>query len=418
MIAVDSKYVRNPMVYQPPTGSRDLLPLDVAQKLWIENLIQSVFHRSGYDRIMPSTLERMETLMAGGAIDARKIFQLQGAGEEALGLRPELTASIARTVATRMMGGSTPVNFPVRLYYNANLFCRSLEDAHSSQHEFYQAGVELLGVGGTLADAEVILLGMDCLGQLGLGQSCQILLGEAGLTRSLLSVFPEGIRRLVRDALANLDRVGLEALALTPEQQRQALLLMDLRGKPGWVLEKVQQLNLNGSQQAQVAQLKALVDLLQSRLGMDAAIVLDLSLIHTFDYYTGVVFDLVAQGQVVGQGGRYDRLLEIYHPQARSIPGVGFGLHLDRLQQVLLPLGQLPKQVATSDCLVVSKTTEAQAFALKQAAVLRGEKLRVEVSLVTAGDRATALDYARSKGIAQIAWVDAMGDVQMETLTQ
>jgi ATP phosphoribosyltransferase regulatory subunit len=411
------------MVYQPPTGSRDLLPLDVAQKLWIENRLQSVFHGSGYDRIMPSTLERMETLMAGGAIDSRKIFQLQGAGEEALGLRPELTASIARTVATRMMGGSTPVNFPVRLYYNANLFCRSLEDAHSSQHEFYQAGVELLGVGGTLADAEVILLGMDCLGQLGLGplglgEACQILLGEAGLTRSLLSVFPEGIRRQVRDALANLDRVGLEALALTPPQQRQALILMDLRGTPDSVLGKVKQLDLNASQQAQVVQLKALVDLLQSRLGANAPIVLDLSLIHTFDYYTGVVFDLVACGQVVGQGGRYDRLLEIYHPQARSIPGVGFGLHLDRLQQVLLPLGQLPTAVAASDCLVVPKSHEAQAFALKQAEVLRGENRRVEVSLVAARDRATALDYARSKGIAKIAWVDGLGDVQMETVTQ
>ncbi|HBE31580.1 MAG TPA: ATP phosphoribosyltransferase regulatory subunit, partial [Cyanobacteria bacterium UBA11368] len=57
------------MVHQPPVGARDLLPLDVAQKRWIENRLQQVFHGWGYHRIITSTIERLDTLMAGGAIN-------------------------------------------------------------------------------------------------------------------------------------------------------------------------------------------------------------------------------------------------------------------------------------------------------------------------------------------------------------
>jgi ATP phosphoribosyltransferase regulatory subunit len=409
------------MVYQPPTGARDLLPLDVAQKIWIEKRLQQVFHRWGYHQIITSTLERMDTLMAGGAIESEAIFQLQGVGEEALGLRSELTASIARTVATRILTDQNRAALPARLFYNANVFCRTSEDSHSTRHEFYQAGVELLGVGGTLADAEVLLLVMDCLASLGLSgpdiPRCQILLGEAGLTRSLLSAFPEGLRTQVRDALAKLDRLALEAMPLTPDQQRHALLLMDLRGKPGWVLEKVKQLDLNAQQQQQVAQLKALVELLQSTQDLGDSLVLDLSLIRTFDYYTGVVFEVVVQGQVMGQGGRYDKLLELYDPQGRSIPGVGFGLQLERLQQVLAP--RLPQQVAVSDWLVVPKDILAQGAALHHAQKLRqGETPRVELGLEIGGDRAEILAYAQLRRIGQVAWVDAQGLVTTETISQ
>ena len=147
------------MVYQPAAGARDLLPLDVAQKRWIEDRLEQVFHRWGYHRIITSTLERMDTLMAGEAIRRQAVIELQNPEDEELGLRPELTASIARTVVTRMAGA----NYPQRLYYNANVFRRIWENRHNRQHEFYQAGVELLGAGGLLANAEILLLLADCL---------------------------------------------------------------------------------------------------------------------------------------------------------------------------------------------------------------------------------------------------------------
>jgi ATP phosphoribosyltransferase involved in histidine biosynthesis len=106
------------MVYQPAAGARDLLPLDVAQKRWIEDRLEQVFQCWGYHQIITSTLERMDTLMAGEAIQRHMVIQLQNGQNEELGLRPELTASIARTVATRM----TNATYPQRLYYNANVF--------------------------------------------------------------------------------------------------------------------------------------------------------------------------------------------------------------------------------------------------------------------------------------------------------
>jgi ATP phosphoribosyltransferase regulatory subunit len=64
------------MVYQPAAGARDLLPLDVAQKRWIEDRLEQVFQGWGYHRIITSTLERMDTLMAGEAIVRQMVIQL------------------------------------------------------------------------------------------------------------------------------------------------------------------------------------------------------------------------------------------------------------------------------------------------------------------------------------------------------
>ncbi|MCY7284677.1 MAG: ATP phosphoribosyltransferase regulatory subunit, partial [Cyanobacteria bacterium CAN_BIN43] len=247
------------MVYQSPVGARDLFPLDVAQKRWIENRLRQVFHSWGYHRIITSTLERLDTLMAGGAVEQSTVIQLQDREGEALGLRPELTASIARAAVTRMAG----VSRPQRLYYNTNVFRRSLKGNHNRQQEFYQAGLELLGSSGVAADAEVLLVVMNCLTSLGLEDS-YLVLGEAELTRSLLSAFPEILRGKVRIAIATLDRITLETLPLTPALRDRALLIMDLRGQPADVLQRVASLDLDDGQRAIVANLKALIELWQA----------------------------------------------------------------------------------------------------------------------------------------------------------
>lgn len=417
------------MVYQPPAGARDLLPLDVAQKRWIEDRLQQVFHRWGYHRIITSTLERLDTLMAGGAIQRSTVIQLHNLDDEVLGLRPELTASIARTAVNRMAGAT----YPQRLYYNANVFRRAQEGSHSGQQEFYQAGVELLGGGGLLADAEVLLLLIDCLHNLGLGRlpasaAWSLILGEAGLTRSLLSAFPSGLQAQVRRAIAHLDRLTLEQLPLTDELRDRALLLMDLRGKPADVIQQVSQLKLDTTQREAVNNLKSLIDLLQDSLNarfqpaVELPIILDLSLIRTFDYYTGIVFEVAsdtASGQkILGQGGRYDQLLGLFHPQGQITPGIGFSLQMEQLHQVLLSAGHLPTQTPASDWLVVAQTPQMQAIAFAHAQTLReaSESVRVELDL-SGGDRETIRAYARRRRIAQIAWIDADGSLIVETLT-
>ncbi|MFM7427510.1 MAG: ATP phosphoribosyltransferase regulatory subunit [Elainella sp.] len=395
------------MVYQPPVGARDLFPLDVAQKRWIEDRLQQVFHGWGYHRIITSTLERLDTLMAGGAVQPATVIQLQDRAGEFVGLRPELTASIARAAITRL----TAASYPQRLYYTANVFRRASRD----QHEFYQAGVELLGAGTVAADAEILLLLFEGLHRLGL-QNSTVILGEAGLTRSLLSVFPEGLRTQVRQAIVRLDRLALEALSLSPELRERARLLLDLRGQPADVLQQVAQLDLEPEQQQVVNRLKSLIELLQTA-DWAPPLVLDLSLVQTFDYYTGIVFEAVSDQRVVGQGGRYDQLLGLYHPRGESQPGIGFVLNIEELHQVLLPTGCLPAQTPPSDWLVVPTEPNAQAAAFAYASKIResAHLVRVEVEL---SDRSPEelRTHARQRQIKQLVWVDAAGTPQVESL--
>ncbi|MFM6037259.1 MAG: ATP phosphoribosyltransferase regulatory subunit [Sphaerospermopsis kisseleviana] len=403
------------MVYQPAAGARDLLPLDVAQKRWIEDRLQQVFHRWGYHRIITSTLERMDTLMAGEAIQRHKVIQLQNGQDEELGLRPELTASIARTVVTRMAEAA----YPQRLYYNANVFRRNWEKRHNQQQEYYQAGVELLGADGLLANAEVLLLVANCLEALYL-RGWQLILGEAGITKSLLDAFPANIRSEVRNAIANLDRVTLDTLPLSEELHQRARIMLDLRGKSADVLQKVSSLNLDADQQAAVNNLKSLVELLESEGKF--SLILDLSLIQTIDYYTGIVFEVASdtegQALVLGRGGRYDQLLGLYHPQGQNIPGIGFELSIDDLYQVLASSQQLPQSIPASNWLVVPEDQNADAAAFAYAQKLRDSAHLVRVEMDLGGRDAEAIrNYARDRSIAQIAWINSDGTPTIEAVS-
>lgn len=402
------------MVYQPPVGARDLLPLDVAQKRWIEDRLEQVFQGWGYHRIITSTLERIDTLMAGGAIDRSTVIQLQNIQDEELGLRPELTASIARAAVTRMTG----VDYPQRLYYNANVFGRSSESKHNSQQEFYQAGVELLGGGGLVADAEVLLLVVACLQALGL-QNWHLIVGEAEITQSLLLAFPADLQSKIRSAIVHLDRVALDTLPLSKEHRDRAKVMLDLRGKSADVFQKIDTLNLDSGQQQAVNNLKALVELIESQ--SKCSLILDLSLIQTFDYYTGFVFEVVSdidnQARVIGSGGRYDKLLGLYHPQGKDIPGTGFALFIEDLYHVLSASKQLPQTKLASNWLVVPENNSATAAAFAYAEKLRSSTHLVKVEMeLSQRDAQVIKQYARDRKIAQIAWIKADGSKTVESV--
>jgi ATP phosphoribosyltransferase regulatory subunit len=398
------------------SGTRDLLPLDVAQKRWLERGLQNVLHRWGYHRIITSTLERLETLMAGGAVDRSTVIEIPDSDGGTVGLRPELTASIARAAVTRM--GDM---YPQRLYYNANIFRRADLDRHGRQQEFYQTGIELLGASGTLADAEAISILADCLQSLAV-PNWQIILGEAGLSRALLAQFPIEFQTQIRWCLAHLDRVTLEQLPLTPNHHQLALSLLDLRGNPDRVLAKLATLELDAQSKTTIANLQALVELLTASSPQPLPLVLDLSLIQTFDYYTGIVFEAVCitddNAHILGQGGRYDRLLALYHPQGQNCPGIGFSLNIETIQQVLQTHPSMPHYTPKPDWLVVATTSTAAA-----AALIYGQKLRSTPTLVRVemyldrGEPSQIRQIAIGRGITQIAWVGEQ-DVKVEKLIE
>jgi len=398
-------------LHHPPAGARDLLPLEVAQKACINDQLQQIFQRWGYQRIVTSTLEWLDTLVAGGAIAPSTVIQLQDSGEGRLGLRPELTASIARAVVTRMTD-----NHPQRLCYRANVFRNPPEGYHGRQMEFFQAGVELLFAGGVRADAEILLLFADCLSQLGL-QDWQLVLGDAGLTQSLLAKLPQNLQNPVRDCITRLDYVELSQLPYPNAATKTlALQLFDLRGSVSEVLDRLTQLELQGESLERVDRLQSLLSLVQESYGGTLPLVLDLSWLQSFDYYTGMVFQAVSRQAdncyVLGQGGRYDQLLSQYHPQGQSFPGTGFSLNIEELHQCLLGSDRLPTETAVIDYLVCPVDAEAEGAAFRHAQQLRQNHpdRRIELDL---GGRSPAelTAYGEQMGIGQIIWIKADGTI-------
>jgi ATP phosphoribosyltransferase regulatory subunit len=408
----------------------------VTQKHWIETGLRNVFETWGYHPIITSTLERLDTLMAGGAIDRSAVLQVLASDEGELGLRPEVTASIARAAVTRLASAS----YPLRLYYTANVFRQMPHGGRILPQEFYQTGVELLGSPDPMADAEILLVITDCLAALGLlpkdqsqlhnrGVPWCLILGEASLTHALLDPFPPECRSQVIHAIAHLDRTALETLDLSPELRHRALGILDLRGDPATVLEKVRQFDLPLEHHDRVMNLQRILKLYQAGVSQrfptlkdNLPVILDLSLVQTFQYYTGLIFEVAHQSEagqwVLGQGGRYDRLLGLYHPQGKSEPGLGFCLNVEPLQQVLLALGQLPNLNPSSQWLVVAYTEQAQAEALAYAQKLResSEVVRVELYLEPVVDPALVREFAHDRRIPRIAWIRPGALPQIEIL--
>jgi ATP phosphoribosyltransferase regulatory subunit len=196
---------------------------------------------------------------------------------------------------------------------------------------------------------------------------------------------------------------------------------LDLRGRPADVLQQVSSLDLDEPQRAIVNRLKALMELLQASALSPIplpSLVLDLSLIQPIDYYTGIVFEVVGPSgrRVLGQGGRYDQLLGLYHPQGQTCPGIGFVLNIEDLQQVLLTTGQLPLQTPASDWLVVPTHPQACAAAFAHAQKLREAThlVRVEVELSDPVNPEAMRAYAQRRQIKQIVWVSETGIPQVE----
>ena len=130
------------MALQPAAGARDLNPREVERQRRLCEQLAEVYRRWGYQEVAPPTVERLDTLKAGGAIADREVVRL--VADDPLGLRPELTASIARAASTRMAHRPRPL----RLWASGTTFrCFTGDGGDLRISETLQSGVELLGGG-------------------------------------------------------------------------------------------------------------------------------------------------------------------------------------------------------------------------------------------------------------------------------
>jgi ATP phosphoribosyltransferase regulatory subunit len=224
------------MALQPAAGTRDLNPREVVGNRWLSEQLGQVYRLWGYVEVSPPSVERLQTLEAGGRINDSDVLRL--ATDDPLGLRPEMTASIARAACTRM----AELPRPLRLWSCGTVF-RSVQSDTGQQRleEQLQSGVELFGLADgnhSVADAELLRLLLTCLQTIGIGSEHRpkLLLGHHGVLSALLDQVPAAQRTAVRQALVSFDPLALAKLEL-PGHQRQSLeQLMRLRGEPEAVL--------------------------------------------------------------------------------------------------------------------------------------------------------------------------------------
>ena len=401
------------MALQPAAGARDLNPQQVDGNRTLVSQLAAVYRLWGYEEVAPPTIERLETLQAGGGIDGRELVRL--ATEEALGLRPEMTASIARAAGTRMAGRSRPL----RLWYTGPIYRSRQADgggAGGGQQivEELQSGVELLGGASAADDSELLRLLLACLRSLGLGQEhhTQLLLGHHGVLAALLDQVPADQRTAARQALTGFDFLAIDALPL-PQSQRQGLQrLMRLRGEPAAVLYQLEQL-LGPS-----ALLDTLATTLDALAPTAQAQGVSLSFDPTFQphyaLYDGLVLKVVCRGAdtapvEIASGGRYDALVGRFcGPGAKATAaGMGFGFAVEPIRDLLeatanAPAGDSPGQ---GPILVAYAQASQLAQALDQLEALHSQGQAAELLSSPCATAAEAEQQAARRGCGSSLWI-------------
>ena len=282
------------MALQPAAGARDLNPRQVDANRQLSEKLAGVFRLWGYDEVSPPRVERLDTLMAGGAIASTDIVRL--VADEPLGLRPEMTASIARAASTRMAARPRPL----RLWASGTVFqTRAADEGGQYIEENLQTGVELFGVEPIEAEMELLSLLMDAVQALGVdrAQRPRLLVGHTGLMDLLLSLVPDNQRETVRTALIQFDRLALESLGLPDEVRSKLLALLSCRGTPQQVLSDLRPIF---GATALFDDLDRLCNQLEPMaVEQGITIQLDPTFQPHFELYTGLVFQLVFQPALV-----------------------------------------------------------------------------------------------------------------------
>ena len=133
------------------------------------------------------------------------MFTFEDKGGRLLALRPENTNPVCRVVATKMQHYSKPI----KLFYIGSQF-RYEEPQSGRQREFFQAGVELLGINAPEADAEVIAILIEALQNIGL-RDVKINLGHVGVFKALVEEAGMNLSDAA-ELRKNIDKGNIEAL--------------------------------------------------------------------------------------------------------------------------------------------------------------------------------------------------------------
>jgi ATP phosphoribosyltransferase regulatory subunit len=353
----------------------------------------------GFRRVVTPSVEYSDVLEAGvGPELVQRGFRStdQPSGRVVL-LRPDVTAQVARLVASRLR--MAPL--PLRLCYNLPVV-RNVDPTPGRPRELFQAGVELIGLDLPEADAEMVAIAAQALRAAGLARFT-IDIGQAEFYRGLAEAVPDGQpRRRLEAAIAKKDRAAIEALVpelgLSDADAERLVGLIDLFGGEE-VIERAAKLAAGGSSRAQRALdvLGAVVDLAKG-YGLGDVLSIDLAELRGLDYYTGVTFEAYATGvgRELAGGGRYDDLIGRF---GYACPATGVMIDLEGVLSALERQGAAPRERGIDFLLMDVRPDKREALAV--ARTLRNRGYSVARDIIRR-DYAGSLAYARHHGIAHV----------------
>lgn len=379
--------------YRSVKGTRDLLPPESERWAEAERIARETFRSWGYAEIRTPVLEDTALFerSVGETTDIvhKEMYTFPDRKGRSLTMRPENTAGVVRAV---IENGLAAGPMPLRLYYIGPQFRYERPQAGRFR-EFSQIGVELFGISGPAAEAEVLEMLFEFLRALGF-RALSVALNSVG-TPATRTAFGEALRSHVLPRSTGFGEDDLRKLAENPLRlfdSKDPVVRAALEGAPRTVDF------LDVASRRHHDEVRGLL--------ADAGIPFaeNPALVRGLDYYTRTVFEIVsedlgAQDAILG-GGRYDGLVESLG--GPSVPAIGFAIGEDRLLQVA------PFRLSPRACvLVLPQRTDDLAEAVRVAREIRAALPGgcVEVDLSARGikkglARASALfDEAEARGL-------------------
>lgn len=310
-------------------GTKDILPVDVAQWHFLEKTAMEVFSRAGYKEIRTPIFEATE-LFARGVGDTTDIVNKEmytfEKSERSLTLRPENTAGVVRSF---IENGMHRLSAPVKLWYKGPMFRYERPQA-GRQRQFHQVGVEMFGIKEPTADAECILLAVNYLKALGLND-LSVEINSLGCP-TCREEYKRRLKEILKPELANLCEDCQERYEKNP------LRLLDCKVPDCQAIfarDEIQSVIKSDyicpDCSEHFTKLKSYLDKLNINYSVNKL------LVRGLDYYNRTVFEiksnnLGSQNAVCG-GGRYDSLVR--NLGGEETPAVGFAMGMERLNSLL-----------------------------------------------------------------------------------
>lgn len=318
------------MNYVTPVGFRDIMGAEAQVRETLTSKVRVLLDGRGYRPIETPTLEVLDVMKAGGHVP-NSPFRFFDSYGDLLAMRPDVTMQVARMCATRVES----FDEPLRLRYAQRVFRENTAEAE--KREVTQLGIECIGASGVDTDIEVVSLFAQCI------EACNvtaytIALGSARVLRDLLSKSGGSAEWQAKVMRAYHESNFVDLAELVHEGDAMPAVadaigaLPRLRGGKE-ALAKVRELVVPLGCADGLDELESVYDALLADGGMKGEILIDFSVMSSFDYYTGIVFEAYAPGlgSPLGAGGRYDNLLANYG--AEKVPSAGFAFFLEEVME-------------------------------------------------------------------------------------